>query len=228
MTHFAPPSLWVFGFFVALLVVIIVWTILYAKKRSQDLAAAAQQIGFSFMGDTWHGPVLNPQFRTCLLQRTRGRPNNVMVGMAGSFEAIVFDYTYRAGKSSITQTMACFSHNVELPSFTLKPEGILDRIGDAIVHNDIDFDSHPTFSQRYALKSPDEASTRRVFTPAVLTQLEQISSEAKWSVETSGINLFVFRAGRTVSPSSLATFLQQTSTIATVIFNSEGLKNSVT
>lgn len=216
-----------FGFFVVLLVVIIVWSILYAKKRSQDLAAAAQQIGFTFMGDTWHGPMLNPQFKTCLLQRTRGRPKNVMVGMSGSFEAIVFDYTYRAGKSSITQTMACFSHNIELPPFTLKPEGIFDRIGDAIVHNDIDFDSHPTFSQRYALKSPDEASTRRLFTPAVLTQMEQISPEAKWNVETSGINLFIFRAGRSVSPSSLAAFLQQTSTVASVIFNSEGLKNSV-
>lgn len=227
MSHFASPLLWMFGFFVALFVVIVVWTILYAKKRSQDLAAAAQQIGFTFMGDTWHGPVLNPHFRTSLLQRTRGRPNNVMVGMAGSFEAIVFDYTYRAGKSSITQTMACFSHKIELPSFTLKPEGILDRLGDAIVHNDIDFDSHPTFSRRYALKSPAEASTRRVFSPAVLTQLEQISAEAIWSVETSGVNLFIFRAGRTVSPSSLATFLQQTSAIATVIFNSEGLKNSV-
>jgi hypothetical protein len=216
-----------FGFFALLLVVIIVWSILYARKRSQDLAAAGQQIGFSFMGDTWHGPVLNPQFKTCLLQRTRGHPNNVMVGMSGSFEAIVFDYTYRAGKSSITQTMACFSHHIQLPPFTLKPEGMLDRIGDAIVHNDIDFDSHPTFSQRYALKSPDEASTRHVFTPAVLTQIEQISSEAKWNLETSGINLFIFRAGRTVSPSSLASFLQQTSALATVIFNSEGLKNSV-
>ena len=228
MTHSAPALVWMFGFFVALFVVIIVWTILYARKRSQDLAAAAQQIGFTFMGNTWHGPVLNPQFRTCLLQRTRGRPNNVMVGMAGSFEAIVFDYTYRAGKSSITQTLACFSHNVELPSFTLKPEGILDRIGDAIVHNDIDFDSHPEFSRRYVLKSPDEASARRFFTPAVLSYMEQIFPEMKWNIETSGINLFLYRPGRTVSPADLSTFLQQTSSVATALFNSEGLKNSGT
>ena len=74
MSHSAPASLWMFGFFLTLFVVILVGTILYAKKRSQDLAAAAQQIGFTFMGDAWHGPVLNPQFKTCLLQRTRGRP----------------------------------------------------------------------------------------------------------------------------------------------------------
>ena len=227
MSHTTPSSLWMFGFFVALFIGIIVWSILYARKRSQDLAAAAEQLGFTFMGDTWHGPVLNPQFKTCLLERTRGRPNNVMVGMSGNLQTIVFDYKYQAGKSTITQTIACFSHNVQLPPFSLKPEGIFDRIGDAIVHNDIDFDSHPTFSQRYALKSPDEANTRRLFTPAVLTQMEQIPAETKWDIETSGINLFVYRAGRTVSPSDLSTFLHQTSSVASALFNSEGLKNSV-
>lgn len=227
MSHTAPSSLWMFGFFVALFIGIIVWSILYAKKRSQDLAAAAEQLGFTFMGDTWHGPVLNPQFKTCLLERTRGRPHNVMVGMSGNLQTIVFDYKYQAGKSTITQTIACFSRNIELPPFSLKPEGIFDRIGDAIVHNDIDFDSHPTFSQRYALKSPDEANTRRLFTPVVLTQMEQIPAETKWNIEASGINLFVYRAGRTVSPSDLSTFLHETSSVATALFNSEGLKNSV-
>lgn len=223
----APSSLWMLGFFIALFITIIVWSILYARKRSQDLATAAQQLGFTFMGDTWRGPVLHPQFKTCLLQRTRGRCNNVMVGMCGSLETIMFDYSYRAGKSTITQTMACFSHNVQLPPFALKPEGIFDRIGDAIIHNDIDFDSHPEFSRRYALKSPDETGTRRFFTPAVLSYMEQIPSEMKWNIETSGINLFVYRGGRTVSPSDLSTFLHQTSSVATALFGSEGLKNSV-
>lgn len=226
MGHTAPLSLWMFAFFIALFVAIIVFSIVYAKKRSQDLAAAAQQLGFTFMGDTWHGPVLNPQFKTCLLERTRGRPNNVMVGMSGNLQTIVFDYRYQAGKSTVTQTIACFSHNVQLPPFTLKPEGIFDRLGDAIVHNDIDFDSHPEFSKRYALKSPDEANTRRLFTPAVLSYMEQIFPEMKWNIETSGINLFIYRASRTVSPAGLSTFLHQASSLATALFNSEGLTNS--
>lgn len=227
MTHSAPSQLWIFGFFVALFIAIIAMSILYSRKRSQDLDAAAQQIGFTFMGDTWHGPVLNPQFKTCLLQRTHGRPNNVMVVMSGNLQTIVFDYRYQAGKSTITQTIASFSRDIQLPPFTLKPEGIFDRIGDAIVHNDIDFDSHPAFSQRYALKSPDEAGTRRLFTPSVLSFMEQIFPETKWNIETSGTNLFIYRAGRTVSPANLPTFLQQTSSVASALFNSQGLKNSV-
>jgi len=227
MSH-APSSLWMFGFFLALFITLIIWSILYAKKRSQDLAAAAQQLGFTFMGNIWHGPVLNPQFKTSLLQRTNGSFKNVMVGMSGSLQTIVFDYKYQVGKSTITQTLACFAHNIQFPPFALKPEGIFDRLGDAIVHNDIDFDSHPEFSRRYVLKSPDEASARRFFTPAVLSYMEQIFPEMKWNIETSGINLFLYRPGRTVSPADLSTFLQQTSSVATALFNSEGLKNSGT
>jgi hypothetical protein len=220
------PLLWMLGPF-ALIIVVIVWGILHARKRTQDLAAAATQIGFTFMGDTWRGPVLNPQHKTCLLQRTRGSFKNAMVGSAGSLQAIIFDYTYRMGKSTVTQTLACFSDKAQFPPFALKPEGIFDRLGDALVHNDINFDSHPAFSRRYALKSPDEAATRRLFTPGLLSYLEQIPSERNWNIETGGTNLFIYRAGRTVSPADLSTFFQETSSIATTVFNSDGVKNSV-
>ncbi len=226
MNSGAASSLWIFAPF-ALIIVFIVWGILYARKRTQELAAAAQQIGFTFMGDTWRGPVLNPQHKTCLLQRTRGSFKNAMVGAAGGLQAIVFDYTYRMGKSTVTQTLACFSDKALFPPFALKPEGIFDRLGDALVHNDIDFDSHPAFSRRYALKSPDEAGTRRLFTPSLLSYMEQIPSERTWNIETSGTNLFVYRAGKTVSPADLSTFFHETSTIAAALFNSDGLKNPV-
>ena len=226
MNSNAASSFWIFGP-VGLIIVIIVWGILHGRKRTQELTAAAQQIGFTFMGDSWHGPVLNPQHKTCLLQRTRGRFKNAMVGSAGSLQAILFDYTYRMGRSTITQTLACFSERVQLPPFALKPESVFDRIGDAIVHNDIDFESHPGFSRRYALKSPDEAGARRLFTPALLSYMEHVPSERNWHVEGSGMNLFIYREGRTVSPTDLSTFLQETSSIATTVFNSEGLKNPV-
>ena len=227
MNSNSTPLLWMLGPF-ALIIVVIVWGILQARKRTQDLAAAAQQIGFTFMGDTWRGPVLNPQHKTCLLQRTSGSFKNAMVGSAGSLQAIIFDYTYRMGKSTVTQTLACFSDKAQFPPFALKPEGIFDRLGDALVHNDINFDSHPAFSRRYALKSPDEAGTRRLFTPGLLSYMEQIPSERNWNIETGGTNLFIYRAGRTVSPADLSTFFQETSSIATTVFNSDGVKNPVT
>src|SRR3954468_7790598 len=219
MRHTDPSTPWIFIFMIALVLVIVVWSILRAKKRTQDLAAAGQQVGFTFMSDAWNGPVLNPQHKTCLLQRTRGSFKNVMVGSAGGLQAIVFDYTYRMGKSTVMQTLACFSDKTQLPPFAMKPEGVFDRIGDAIVHNDIDFESHPEFSRRYVVKSPDEPNTRRLFSPSLLSYVEQVPSNTQWNIEANGPNLFFYRAGRTVSAANLSTFLQQTSTIATAIFN---------
>lgn len=220
----SPPVF--FLFFIAVALAIIVWAIFSARKRAQELMQVAPQLGFTFMGKAWHGPVLDPLHTTSLLQRTRGDFSNVMVGSAGNLQAIVFDYTYRAGKSSSVQTLVGFQYDRPLPPFILKPENLFDRLGDAFFHNDIDFASNPVFSQRFALKSPDEQATRRLFTPSLLTSMEQLPSVG-WVIEANGSNLFIYRPGRTVSAADLPTFLQETSTIARTIFSSDGLKNSV-
>ena len=226
MHHANSSNPWIFVFFVALVLAIIAWGILSSRKRSQELSQIASQLGFTFMGNAWHGPTIDPRYKSCLLQHTRGRFDNVMVGIAGGLEAIVFDYTYSAGKSTITQTLACYSKKMQLPPFALKPEGLFDRIGDAFVHNDIDFPSHPVFSDRYALKSPDEAGTRQLFTPSLMSYMEQIPTDKQWRIETNATNLFVYRPGKSISPTDLSAFLQETSTVAQAIFSSEGLTNS--
>jgi hypothetical protein len=211
----------------ALAIVIVIWGILNSKKRTQELTQLAPQLGFTFMGKAWSGPLLDPLHKTSLLQRTRGKFNNVMVGVTGGLEAIVFDYTYQAGKSSFTQTIICFPQKTALPPFHLKPEGLFDRIGDAFVHNDIDFDSHPVFSSRYTLKSPDEAGTRRLFTPSLLTSIEQIPVERKWVIESNANHLFVYRFGWLVAVRDLPNFLADTSTVARTIFSSDGMKSLI-
>jgi hypothetical protein len=213
--------------FFSLAIGVIIWGILNSRKRTQELTQLAPQLGFTFMGNAWSGPALDPLHKTCLLQRTRGRFSNVMVGVYGNLEAIVFDYTHQAGKNSYTQTLACYTQKVPLPPFVLKPEGLFDRIGDAFVHNDIDFDSHPAFSNRYALKSPDETGTRRLFTPSLLTYMEQIPADKRWIIEANATNLFVYHHGWIVSAANLQTFLEETSTIARTIFASDGMKSPV-
>ena len=112
-----------------------------------------------------------------------------------------------------------------MPPFALRPENFFDRIGDAIVHNDIDFDSNPEFSRRYLLKSPDEAGARRLFTPSLLTYLEQF--QTIWCIEGTGSTLVVFHGGRSVSPSDLPAFLEETSRMARTFFASDGLRKPV-
>jgi hypothetical protein len=43
-----------------------------------------------------------------------------------------------------------------LPGFELRPENIIDKMKVALAHQHADFDSHPEFSKRYVLQSPDE------------------------------------------------------------------------
>src|SRR5271170_6144912 len=130
-----------FGGFFALMAVIITASVLYARKRTRELTEVAQRIGFQFVGNG-SGPSFPSQPKISMLQRTRGRFSNVMTGSSGALQLSLFDYTYPAGKTSVTQTVASFSQDQQLPPFALRPENFLDRIGDAIVHNDIDFDSN--------------------------------------------------------------------------------------
>jgi hypothetical protein len=194
-----------FGGFVVLMAVLIAAGARYAKKRARELTEIAQQIGFRFVGKDWSGPPLSSQPRISLLQRTRGRFSNVMIGSSDGLQISLFDYTYPMGKGTITQTVASFSQDQPLPPFALRHENFLDRIGDAIVHNDIDFDSNPEFSKRYLLKSPDEAGTRRLFAPSLLTYLEQF--QTNWCIEGTGSTLLVYRGARPLSPSDLPGFL---------------------
>jgi len=215
----------VFGGFLALMAVIITASIKYARKRTRELTDVAQQLGFRFVGKNWRGPLLPSEPRISLLQRTRGNYNNAMTGLSGTLQISLFDYTYRVGKSTCTQTLAAFSQNQQLPPFALRPENFFDRIGDAIVHNDIDFDSNPEFSKRYFLKSPDEAGTRRLFTPSLLTYLEQFQTD--WCVEGTGTTLIVYRGGRPVNPADVPAFLEAASGIARTFFASEGPRPAV-
>jgi hypothetical protein len=215
-----------FGGMIAMVAAIITVSVHYSRKRTRELTEVAQQIAFIFVGNNWSGPPRSSQYNTCLLRRARGKFGNVMTGSANGLSIGLFDFTYPMGKSSITQTLASFSQELELPPFELRPEGVLDRIGDSLVHNDIDFDSHPDFSRRYLLRSPDEAAVRNLFTPSVLTYIEQLPADKKWHVEGTATTLIIYRGGSPISPFEMPSFLEETSSIARIIFGSDGLKKS--
>ncbi|MGO9084158.1 MAG: hypothetical protein ACLQBK_02950 [Candidatus Sulfotelmatobacter sp.] len=225
MRHFDSVPFLLFGGFIALVVVLIVWGNRYARKRAQDLAEVAQQIGFTFLGKMWSGPVLSPQHRISLLQRTRGGFNNVMTGSVAGLQAALFDYTYPEGKGSATQTLGAFSQDLQLPAFELRTENVFDRIEEAFAPRDIDFDSHREFSKRFFLRSPDEAATRELFTPALLTYFEQMPADKKWHIEGSGTTLMIYRWRGPLPASEIRSFLEETSTIARTVLGAGGLKN---
>jgi len=220
MNQIAPFLL--FGTVALFMVALIAWGMHYAKQRAKDLSDVAQQVGFTFVGKNWSGPSLSSPYRTSILQRTHGKFDNVMTGSTSGLKVSLFDYRYTVGKSSVVQTVAIFTQDLQLPPFELRPEGLLDRIGDAVIHKDIDFDSHPEFSRRYLLRSPDEESTRKFFTPSLLTYMEQTPPEQNWTIEAVGTSLIFYR-GFPLKPADIPAFLDQTSAIARNIVSSGGI-----
>ena len=153
------------------------------------------------------------------------RMHNVMSGRLAGAEAAVFDYTYstrrtrlemsspdgKPSSTSASQTVAVFRfRDRQLPLFELSREGkILKPEG-----HDIDFPSHPGFSQRFHLRGDDENAIRQFFGGAVLGFFEQLPDDFNQIVEAAGECIAVYRPGRVVNPDAVKSFVEQASAIA--------------
>ncbi len=219
-----PIPFLMFGCFFILMASLIAWGVHYSRKRTAELARIATQMGFQFLGNTWRGPMLPDQPRLCLIQRGHGKFRNAMLGTVGGNQVSLFDYTFPMGKGTMTFTLVAFSHDLQLPPFELRSENVFDRIGEAFVHQDVDFDSHPEFSQRYLLRSPDEPGIRQLFTPSLLTYFEQIPNDKKLHAEAIGQILILYRSVGPLRPADIRPCLDEASSIARTIFGAAGLK----
>lgn len=153
------------------------------------------------------------------------RMHNVMSGRLAGAEAAVFDYTYSTRltrfeesrpdgsptRTRPSQTVAVFRfRDVKLPVFELSREGkILKPEG-----HDIDFPSHPGFSQRFHLRGDDENAIRQFFDSGVLGFFEQLPDDFNQIVEAAGECIAVYRPGRVVNPEAVKSFVEQASAIA--------------
>jgi hypothetical protein len=204
-----------------------------ARNRTKALTAVAPEIGFYFQGEDWNGPQQAPDLTAALFQKGRdGEFRNIMTGSAAGYRAALFDYSFTVGhgrgQRTYKQTVAAFSNKgAFLPQFALRTKGILQKIGNAFVHKDINFDSHPEFSRCYQLRGPDERQIRSVFTPQLLSFLEQVDRKKKWQLEGANDTLIVYRGGKRVKPADFRRCLEETSLIATSFFSFCGAKSAV-
>jgi hypothetical protein len=57
---------------------------------------------------------------------------------------------------------------LQLPRFSIWPEGWTDKIEAKLGFQDIDFDQHPEFSSKFVLQADDETAVRRFLTNQTL------------------------------------------------------------
>jgi hypothetical protein len=135
------------------------------RNRVQNVAAAAHDLGFTFTA--WNSGSAT-KFETALFQKDPGGGfKNVMTGNYAGLDTQVFDYSCTTGSpqnsTTTVQTVAAYAQNVDLPFFAPAPQSLAGKIVDALQHQNVDLDSSPGFSRRYAVHGPDKERIRSLF-----------------------------------------------------------------
>ncbi len=203
---------------IAVVVFALVTVALYAAvgqregRRRRALREAANAMGFAFDADA--DPVrfaALAAFPLCQRGRLR-KMSNVMTGVAGDRETIVFDYEYAAGDNTVwRQTVAVHAAGpMVLPDFVLAPKNAFGKIGEIVGYPDIVFESNAVFSSRYLLRGREEAAIRVAFGAGALAFLQD---RPGWNVEAQDGRVAVYRDGRRCEPENIEAFLAETSSV---------------
>jgi hypothetical protein len=151
--------------------------------------------------------------------------SNVMAGPGAGGNMVAFDYTYQTrhvsdpGKTySVAQTVVTFRFpGLALPGFEVSRTGLVQRIAAAMGQRDIDFESHPGFSQRFRTRADDESAVRRLFKPEVLDFFEGLDPGFDRTVEGAGECVVVYRGGREVSAAGMGALIRDAAAVASRI-----------
>ena len=129
----------------------------YEKARTERLRALAKDLGLDFH-PVANSAVMDRISHFGLFNHGHGRKTmNMICGETEDIQLAVFGYRYSTGggqqQQVHTQTVISFqSPELALPEFALWPETVFSRIGQAFGSQDIDFESHPSFSRKYVLR----------------------------------------------------------------------------
>lgn len=119
----------------------------------------------------WH-------FYNLSIRRKINAIENVMTFKDDSLQYIIADMSIQQGAQTTTDvdniTVLKIRGLKNIPNFYMHKTYLTDRIKESLGNEDINFDSHPKFSDKYVLRSDtDEKQVREFFNPELLSFLEQ-------------------------------------------------------
>ena len=176
-------------------------------KRQKELQFMADSLGFS------NDEEQSEKVRE-LLESSSMLGNEMFFNvLGGTFNGTYFaigDFTITVGSDSRKRKqyqtyVVIHSGKLTSPNFCLQPECALFRMAEGLLNRltgsvDIDFPTHPDFSDNYFLKGSDENAVRNFFTPRVL---EYFQAHHGLSVEVFNGTLVFFRLGELVKPDDI-------------------------
>ena len=176
-------------------------------KRQKELQVMADSLGFSYNDEQ------TEKVRQ-LLESSSMLGNemffNVLGGIFNGTYFAIGDFNITVGSGSKKRKqyqtyVVVHSGKLASPNFCLQPECALFRMAEGLLNRltgsvDIDFPTHPDFSDNYFLKGSDEDAVRNFFTPRVL---EYFQVHHGLSVEVFNGTLVFFRLGELVKPDDI-------------------------
>jgi hypothetical protein len=162
------------------------------RHRTDSMKGYARKLGMHFHAEDEFGLLrLLRDFK--LFRRGHSRKiNNILKASTLDLTTHIFDYTYIIGKGKDRRyrrqtVMFVNSKELGLPSFSMQPESLWNKLTDWLkITTDIDFDSHPEFSEQYFLRAEDEDLIRYIYDENVL---EFFTINKNWHLE--GMNYFL-------------------------------------
>jgi hypothetical protein len=183
-----------------------------SKKNKQRTAAFEHQAGLMGLQFDPDGRDVRDRLMNLNLMRAgRGqRVKNLITGDAGDVRISIFDYQYTTGSGKHSRThlqtvVALESSGINAPEFSMRQQNaFLDRVGKFFGGQDIDFQSHPKFSEMFVLKGPAEKLIRSFFTPELLTFFE---SKVGHCVEGASGQMILYKNGERTNPENIKALL---------------------
>lgn len=189
---------------ISLVIVIILIVRHFEKKRTEALNAVAVEIGLVFSATQDEYLLARMQDFSVFNKGHSRKMCNVMKAEGETTTLAIFDYQYTTGSGKHqhrhSQTVVSIeSDSLCLPCFTLRPEGLLSKLGAMIGAQDIDFDEHPEFSKSFVLKGDDESAIRDFLD---IEKLDFFAARKGAYMETAR-NRFIYFRGKRRQPDQI-------------------------
>lgn len=191
------------------------------KKRREQLAVLAQNLGFTFhqrppsdlQGKISSFPVMTSPRSASIY--------NTLKGERDSLKVFITDVRQTRGtgkhKNTTSFTAAVLVRpGSQLPQFEISPENFIHKIASTMGFQDIDLPSYPEFSKRYLLRGKDEVRIKQVLTPSVVKFFE---SQKNLYAEGSGDCLVIYRKPGKLKVGQVTQFLNETMQLSRLLLH---------
>lgn len=181
------------------------------RERTEAMRDIAARMGWAYRETVPFSAIPKLDRFELFTQGRRRKLTNLMTSPAGEPRAVLFDYTYTTGggKSQQTHRQTVFyavSDELELPTFSLRPQRFFHGIAKVFGYQDIDLERRPVFSGMFVLRGDDEERVRASFSGAVAEFFEMHEGACAAGV---GREVLYWRPGRRAAIDGIETLVSQ-------------------